>query len=202
MRGCHDNPAPTAMIAELLPNARLSFHVHGCHRLIKQPERPVHNQQARERQSSALTVRQKLRGQVTHMTETNRVKGLFDVFRTAVVPAKEPQIFQGRKLTLYAVLMAKPSYFGNALFGTGDTSRRRHAKAYGAAWNLEQPGDRAQQRGFPGPVCAMNTEDLACSNGKAYFRLKQTPAPREQEFVYDEIRYCRHRSVHMLTAID
>ena len=202
MRGSHHNTALAAMVQDLCPYARLAFLVHGRHRLIKQPEWSWHDKQTRERQPAALTMRKKLRRQVAQLTEANRFKGACDVFRTAIVPTKKPQIFRERELSFYAILMPKPSYLRNTFFRVGDSALGIHAKTYAALWNLEESGDGAQQRGLASTIRAMHGKDLPRSHGKADFRLKKTSASCERQSVYDEVRYCRHRSVHMLTAID
>ena len=202
MRGSHHNPSIAAVILDLAPHARLAFVIHGRQRLIKQPKQSRHHEQARKRQPPTLTMRKKLRRQVAQLTEAKGGERLFDIGRTAVVTAIEPQIFEQRKLLLYPVLMTEPSYLPNAFFPIGNDSLRMHAKAYASVRDLQKPGDGTQQRSLSCTVRAMHEVDFARRNRKADSGSEQTPAPDEWQVVYDEGRYRRHRSVHMLPTID
>jgi hypothetical protein len=162
----------------------LAFRVDRRKRLVHQPKRSRHDQQARESQSPSLAVRKILCRQITQMAEIHSCQSMFGFARTAVVMAVKLQIFEQGKLIFYAIVVAKPSDCGDALLGIGNDAIRTHAKGNAPARDIEQPGNCAEQRSFPRSVWAVYRKEFASRNGEADVRLKQTAASRQRQTRY------------------
>src|SRR5437667_1287840 len=129
LMGCRHHDSPIFAVFLYLPaKTCLAFRIDGRKRLVHQPKRSRHDQEACECQAPPLTVGKIPCGYITQMTEIQSFQGIFGFARTAIVSAMKQQIFEQGQLTLYAVLVAKPSDCADTLLGKDKDVVRTHAK--------------------------------------------------------------------------
>ena len=152
MRGGDNNSATCEMVAHDFREAGLRWRIERGRRLVEQPDRARHRDNAGDGQSAALPRGKKSRRQIRELREIQKLKCLTAVAARPKKPRPELEVLSHGKRRLHCILVTE-------IVGLlTDRCVGRSTKRQPSGGNVHEPGYHAEQGRFTGAIAPGNDQ--------------------------------------------